>query len=327
MNDFSIKVPGVDFTLSSNQVYHIREVSDANAPDGYQKAGISKHPLPGIEQGIIVPHDGMSWNTGFNSKCLCYKKEAKAKEILIKVEKNLIPELEDLVEGNLLGIKSDSNELFDDFIPFNGTGFGEDVSRFKIKGGNMFNTSDPLEFLALWWALISKQVMPKGKDGDPKYKECSFLLEDKQKTTTISQDREFDKSMAVSTFMSIVTGKTNKKKLTLLENVLEYVGLSISVEDLDERPLVATFNRWCEKGGYNNENAVAFNEKWEKFSDPKAEEELVTYIKLLKDIKSGKVNVERTEIFLEGQNLGSDKKSAARKIVNDQELHKAFLVI
>lgn len=330
MKDFKVKVPGVDFELASNQIYHIREVSDSNAPDGYQKAGISKHPLPGISEGIIVPYSNSTrtWNTGFFSGSECIVKEGvNGPKILKSIEQNLLPELQVLIEGDLTNGKSSNNQLFDEFIPFNGEGIGEDTSKYKIKGGNMFNTKNPLEFLALWWALIGKQIMPPSKKESYTYKNCCFVLEDKKQSTSVQQDREFDKSMAISTVMSIVTKKSNKKELNHLENVLEYVGLKVNLEETDTKPLISIFSKWCEKGGYNNENAVDFNEVFEKFKSQDSREELVVYIKLLKDIKDSKVKVERTDIIIEGQNLGSDKKSATRKIVSDQELHKAFLLI
>ena len=139
MKDFTIKVPGVDFELSSNQIYHIREVSDADAPDGYQKAGITKHPLPGIEEGIVVPHHELTntWNTGFWEGSACLKKEPNGgKKVLEQIKENLLPELKYLVEGDLTNGRSSNNQFFDEFIPFNGEGFGEDTSKYKIKIAN-----------------------------------------------------------------------------------------------------------------------------------------------------------------------------------------------
>lgn len=330
MKDFTIKVPGVDFNLSSNQIYHIREVSDADAPDGYQKVGITKHPLPGIEEGIVVPHHELTntWNTGFWEGSSCLKKEPDGgKEILKKVKENLLPELKYLVEGDLTNGRSSNNQFFDEFIPFNGEGFGEDTSKYKIKGGNMFNTSNPLEFLALWWALIGKQIMPPNKKNSGGYKNCAFVLEDKKQSTSLSQDKEFEKSIAISSVMSVVRDRDNKKEIKHLQNIFEYVGLSLNIGDTETKPLVSIFSKWCEKGGFNNENAVEFNEVFEKFKDEEDREELVVYVKLVEDIKEGKVKIERRDILLEGQNLGSDKKGASRKIVADQELHKAFLLL
>ena len=332
MKDFKVKVPGLDFELASNQIYHIREIADADGPDGYQRVGITKHPLPGIAQGIVVPYHEATrtWNTGFFKGSSCLTSEGKEGEKILKtLEKELLPELEPLVNGNLRIGKSspEQNKLFDEFVPFNGEGLGEDTSKYKIKGGNMFNTKNPLEFLALWWALLSKQIMPESKKGNPSYKSCAFVLEDKKQSTSLEQDKEYEKTLAMATVMSIVKNKNNKKDKKHLQNVLEYLGLKIDVEETEAKPLISIFSKWCEKGGYNNENSKDFNDTFEKFEDEEAKEELVVYIKLLEDIKNSKVKVERRDIFIEGQNLGSDKKSAARKIVSDQELHKAFLLI
>jgi hypothetical protein len=327
MQTFTVKVPGVNFELSSNQIYHIREVADPNAPDGYQKKGITKHPLPNISEGIIVPYDEntRTWNTGFFSGSSCIIKEGeKGKEILKIVEKYLLPELELLVEGDLKNGRSSNNKFFDEFIPFNGEGFGEDTSKYKIKGGNMFNTRNPLEFLALWWALIGKQVMPPNRGGSAS---CPFVLEDKKQSTSLEQDKEYEKSLAVSTVMGIVKNRNNKKEIKHLENVLEYLGLTIDLEETQNKPLLSIFGKWCEKGGYNNENAQEFNQVFEKFEDEDNREELIAYIKLVKDIKSSKVKIERRDIIIGDTNLGSDKKEAARKIVSDQELYKEFLLL
>lgn len=328
-NDFKVKVPGVDFEISSNQIYHIRERSDKDAPSGYQQKGITKHPLPNISQGIVVPYHEQTrtWNTGFYKGAPCLTMDKKGDEILKTVQDKLLPELELLVEGDLTNGKSSNNDFFDEFIPFNGEGYGEDTKKFKIKGGNMFNTANPLEFLAIWFALIGKQIMPPGYENNPAYKNCAFVLEDKKQSTSLVQDKEFEKSIAVSTVLSIVNNNANKKEAKHLQNIFEYVGLNLIIEDTNIKPLVSIFTSWCEKGGYNNENAKDFNEIYKKFSDDESREELVVYSKLLKDIKDSKVKVERQDIMLEGQNLGQDKKSAARKIVADQELHKAFLLL
>jgi len=330
MKDFEIKVPGVDFTLSSNQVYHIREISDADAPDGYQKKGISKHPLPGIEEGIVVPHHELTntWNTGFWEGSVCLRSEPnQGKDILTKLKTSLLPELEYLVEGDLTNGRSGNNKFFDEFIPFNGSGVGEDTSKYKVKGGNMFNTDNPLEFLALWFALIGRQVMPPSKKGIKVYTNCSFVLEDKKQTTSLAQDKEFDKSIAISTVMALIKKRDNIKEIKHLQNIFEYLGLQLQISETQDRPLITIFNRWCESKGFNNENAVDFNETFDKFEEEESREELVVYVKLIKDIKSSKITVERRDIFIEGKNLGSDSKIAARRIVADQELHKAFLVI
>ncbi len=328
MKKFSIKVPGVDFTLESNQIYHIREVSDSNAPDGFQKVGISKHPLPGISEGIIVPHDGISWDTAFNQKSSCYRAETPlvAGKIYKTLNDNLIPEIEELVEGDIRSIKSDSNALFDEFIPFNGTGYGEDKTKYKIKGGNMFNTTNPLEFLALLWMLMGKKVMPPNKENSGAYLGCTFVIEDKKQTTSLEQDKEFDKTMAMSTVLAIVKNN-NKKELKHLQNIFTYLDLIIDVENTEMKPLITIFSNWSKKGGYNNENSVEFNEVYEKFEKETDREELVAYVKLCKDIKESKIKLERRDIIVDGKNLGSDKKAAARKIVADQELYKTFLEI
>ncbi len=191
----------------------------------------------------------------------------------------------------------------------------------------MFNTSNPLEFLALWWALIGRQVMPPDKEGVPSYKNCFFVLEDKKQSTSVEQDKEFDKTVALATVMSIVKNRDNKKELKHLQNIFTYVGLNLNIEDTSSKPLISTFSKWCEKGGFKNENSSEFNSVFEKFEKEENQEELVVYVKLLKDIKTSKVKIERRDIMIEGNNLGSDKKSAARKIASDQELLKAFLML
>jgi hypothetical protein len=325
MKDFTVKVPGVDFKISSNQIYHIREVADKRAPDGFQKAGISKHPLPNIAEGIIVPYHGptRTWDTGFFEGSACIVKDPMGKEILKTVKSVFLPELQLLMEGDLTNGKESNNKFFDEFTPFNGVGYGEDTSKYKIKGGNMFDTSKPLELLGLWWALIGKQLLPPNSNMTGV---CSFILEDKKQSTSIEQDKEFDKTIATNTVLTIVNSK-DKKDIKNLQNVLEYVGLTVDLEITELRPLLSIFNKWAVKGGYNNENATDFNNTYEKFQDEKYKEELVAYIKLIRDIKSGKVKVERTEIFIGGTKLGSDKKQAARRIVADQELYKEFLLI
>jgi hypothetical protein len=327
--DFKVKVPGIEFELASNQIYHIREVADADAPDGYQKVGITKHPLPGIEEGIVVPHHELTntWNTGFWEGSSCLTKEPNGgKEILKSISKNLLPELKYLVDGDLTNGRSNNNIFFDEFIPFNGEGYGEDTSKYKIKGGNMFNTNNPLEFLALWWALIGKQIMPPNQKDSGGYNNCCFVLEDKKQTTSLEQDKEYTKSIAVSTVMALTRNK-DKKEINHLQNVFTYVGLNLIIAETSTKPLISSFNKWCEKGGFNNENAESFNTTFEYFEEEDKREELVVFIKLKKDIKDSKVKVERLDIYIEEQNLGADVKSAARKIVADQTLHKAFLLI
>lgn len=327
LDNFTVKVPGLDFELSSNATYHVREVADNQAPDGFQKAGISKHPLMGIEQNIIIPYheNTSSWNTGLNASSYCYAGMPKKQvDITLKtLEEKLIPQLQVLVENDITDIKSSNNELFDDFPPFSSK-YGKDTSQYKIKGGNMYDTSNVLEFIALFWALIGKQIIPPGVKNTAVYKNCPFILEDKKKTTSVRQDSEFEKTAAKSkVFMVLQNKKVSEVKY--LNDVFTYVGFKGNTEEVGVKPLISMFDQWCDQNGHNNDNAILFNEVYDNFDTKKGKEELIVYSKLLEYIKEGKIEIERSELIMEGTVLGTDKKRAAAKIISDQELHKKFL--
>lgn len=328
MNKFQVEVPGVGVTLESNQIYHIREVSDTQAPDGFKRKGISNHPLPGIHQGIVVPYheSTRSWDTGFFKNSFCYRgiQPIKVGKTLKTLEDNLLKELDGLIEGDLRDGKSSNNKLFDSFIPFNGTGNGEDVSKYKIKGGNMFNTSNPLEFLALWFALLGKQIIPSDKRGKPGYRDFRFVLEDKKVSTSLETDREFENIMALSTVTGVVTSG-DKKSIAHLENVLQYLNFQLDIQNVAPKPAITMFSKWAKKGGIGTENAQEFNEVYNYFQEDENKEELIAYVELVKAIKDSRVKLERGDIIVAGENLGSDKKQAAKKISKNQELIKELL--
>lgn len=328
MEDFTIKVPGIDFYLSSKSFYFIREVHDKDAPSGYQRADISKHPIEGVDQNIIVPFDiaTNTWNTGFYINSACFQKEDPkiAKETVDKIKKFLIPHIKNTVAGDIEDYSEKNNALFDNFKPLNGDGYGLIKPEYRIKGGNIFNTTEPLKFLSLYWALISGEVRPPGTDGDPKYIGIPYILEDKKRTSTVKEDNEFAKISAMSEVLRIIGGKDKNDKQAL-QNLFTYLGFIIDIEKTPEKTLVTSVSRWMDAGGYNNENAKEFNSASTKFQGQKGQEELQTYVDLLDKIKKGKINIERKNLYLDGTDLGSDRKVAASKIYKDKELYKKFL--
>jgi hypothetical protein len=328
MEKFTVKVPGLDFKLSSNQFYQIREISDADAPSGYKEKSISKHPLPGIEENFVVPYDvrTTTWNTGFYPTSACFNSETtENRDNTIKeINKHLVPVISKMVTGDITDYSPKSDILFDNFIPLNGNGFGDNKTEYKIKGNNIFDTKDPLKFLALYWGLINGDIAPPGQQGNPKYKGIPYVLEDKRKTSTVNEDQAFLKTKAMSKVFTIME-ENKKPEKEFLQNMLTYLGLDINLSVTKEKTVISSVSGWM--SAQNGENAADFNSVYKEFSDKQGREKLHTYIDLIKHIKSGKISVERKEIFIDGVSLGMDKKQAANKIYADKELYKKFLSI
>jgi len=326
MDSFTIKVPGTEFELTSNQFYQIREIADADAPSGYKEKGISKHPIAGVEENIVVPFDERTntWNTGFYPTSACFNNvSSKERDNTLKqLNDHLIPILAKMVVGDITDYSERSNSIFDNFIPLNGNGFGDSKPEYKIKGNNIFNTKDPLKFLALYWAMLNGDIAPPGQIGNPRYKGVPYVLEDKQRTSTVNEDREHDKIKAITRILPIVEGKNNSDR-ELLQSLFTYLGFTIDIRNTKEKTLITAASRWLSLN--NSQNATDFNEAYFNFSSEGDRERLNTYITLLAHIKSGAIKVERSEIYIGGKSFGMDKKQAANKIFADKEVYKEFL--
>jgi hypothetical protein len=321
-----IKVPGTASTITTNRVYYVREKMDSNAPEAFQKEGINKYPLLGIDENIVVPWDDIKkvWNTGFYEDSLCYKNidRVQVKDTVAKFKESIITELENYHSFDITNYKQENNKNFDKFFP-------RDSKEARLKGGNIYNTKDAHQFVALFWALINRQLAFEVDENHPDFVNASYILIDKQQNSTIEQDRDYEKSLSESHVIRILANRPGGTKLTPkqehLQQLFKYLDFDIEIEDLNTKSVLSMFSKWIKNSGTNYQNAIIFNETFDYFEDKDNLEELDIYTALLKEIKTGYVKFLRQDFYLGEINLGTNKKEAAKRINGSQELKAQLL--
>ena len=93
-NDFTIKVPGIDFEIKSNTIYTVKPKVDPKAPDGFRNHGTTKVIHPAVGDTVTAPFDVAMgvWDTGFypHSPCLRAMSEREREEHLKNIKKYLV---------------------------------------------------------------------------------------------------------------------------------------------------------------------------------------------------------------------------------------------
>lgn len=319
MKDFSVRVPGTNFTLSSNSTYRVEGKVSTHSPKEFQEAGFTKIPNPFSPEQAKVKFDQIRkvWDTGFyeNSPCYLKNKISKddVKEIVKTLNENLVPELEEFLPEGSLSPK-ESNDYFDDY-------------KYEINQKNNYTTNTPLEFWGLWNALIDYVVAPVDDQKKPIYRDAMistpFVIYDGTRKKNQEQDNTFEKIKSSSTFMTMLTSKKPSDK-ELLVDVCNYVGFRLSDKTAD-KVAISQFENWISNSQNAKQNVSQFNLNIDYFSSSKNKEELNLYSAVKNALKEGLITKDREELYLAGQSLGMEIKGAAKIINTNKELKKTLL--
>lgn len=300
---FEITIPRTQFVLKSNTMYKILPKSDASAPDGFKDNGTTKVISPDVGNTVYPPWDNEMkvWDTCFYkaSRSLRGMPEAEKEEYLKKVQEFIVKPVEELKGEGILS-HQESNKFFDDFGS-------------TLKANRVVNTSEPLERLALYFAVLNNDLAPKEHASNPLYSKAQYVIVNSEEAVNIRQEREMEKNQAIGLFY--VLQNNDKEKMS---DLLDYLGIA-NTSTTDKATLNSAFNRWLTDKTSGFQNSNLFIKTYEKFDSEDGAEELYLYQKLKELNDKNLIKLQRGEVFLEGKPIGAGFKLAASYLMTNKD--------
>ena len=301
--EFSIKVNGV--TLKSDTLYQVVPKIDHNAPDGFKEHGTSKLLSPIISETVSCIFDSNAnvWDTGFYVNSPCYRgmKREEVEIIVDTLQKTIVTPVEQMLgEGKLSHYST--NTYWDELM-------------INLRNGKVFNTSNPVDLLYLYMAILHNNLAPKEEEEAYRFKKAKYCIVNKQEVVSIRQKREMDKNNAIGLFYTLF--HNDKQKLLL---VFDYIGLTSVTEDTPETTFNSVFNQFITDKQNGYQNVEIFLQAIDLSSDEAGIREMSIFRDLKTLFNVGVIIRKYSEYFLDEVSLGTNFKDATQKVLQDKNL-------
>lgn len=306
-DDFKVVVHG--FEIKGNTIYQIIPKPDEDAPDGFRRERTTKMLSPRIDEvvGCIKNPNSNTWDTGFYIHSPCYKQlPHDERELKVKnVVKNIKEPIENIYGGvDKLGQNND--EYWDDY-------------NIRLVNGRIFNTSEPIELLDLYIAILHGSLAPKELASTERFKEASYCVVNKNDVIDRKLSKDLNYNKAIGNFFGLL----NNDKPTLI-GILNYIGLPAR-QDTDEITLNNTVTNYLKNKNSGDQNTELFLKAFEAAKTEEGKMEIQIYQNLKELAKTGRLHKEGTDYMIGETSLGSTFKVAAKTVANDQKLQEKLI--
>lgn len=294
------------FQVVNNATYLIVDKKDADAPTGFVDAGVSKLPSDGVDESFGVRYVRTTgtkgiWDTGFYDYSPCHADLSDAeRKIVVKALVDNVLKPYKKTTGDEEAFDQKNNKFFDEL-------------RFKVSSGKVFNTSDPISRMELYFAIRAYQVAPKGSEGDSKYREASYVLYDTAKNVKQKDEKNLLFFEAVGVFTKLWENSPEK-----LITILTWLGFKLA-KNPDKGTLVSIFTDYLQ-GSYDK--TKAFLDIVEESDTTLGFDKLAIFRKL-KEVhtKSTKIRKSPSGVyFYDDVEVGGDLKASAENIAKNKDL-------
>lgn len=299
---FEFTIPKTQFVMKSDSMYQIQPKTDSGAPDGFKENGTTKVISPDIGNTVHAPfNDEMKvWDTGFyrSSPVLRGMKDEEKEEIIKLLNEHIVKPVEELKGEGALS-HQEKNDFLDNF-------------GIELKAYRVLNTADPLQRLALYFAVLNRDLAPKEHSSNPLYGKAQYVVVNREEAVNVRQEREMQKNDAIGLFYVLQNSDKDK-----MHDLLDYLGIA-STTTVDKATLNSAFNRWLTDKTTGYQNSKIFIDTYNNFDSEEGAEELYLYKKLKKLHNKNLVKMQRGELFLEGKAIGAGYKLAAASLMNNK---------
>lgn len=303
-----------DLDIKSDTVYQVTPKLDFDAPQAFQDFGTTKVLSTDVDNdvpGAIFDTDKNAWDTGMylESRALnkAFPDEKERKAALKNIEKYIVVPIEKIKGAGALSHLTTNNKFWDDF-------------RIKIKKDAVFFTNKTEELLALFLAVLHRQVSPSTiATGNHEFAKAQYSIQDKDSVVDRQQQLEMAEMEANGIFYQML-----KTKRSDLISMLDYLDISVS-QNSEDPALISLFKRFTKHKEDGLQNIKSFLKLAEKVSDEEGETEIYLFSKLKQLNAKGKVKQRKGEVFFEDELIGSNFKTAAAFVMQDKELQKRIL--
>lgn len=292
--------------IYKDTLYIITGKKDDAAPTGMVELGISKMPFPGNRAVCYCRFDRDSnvYDTGFYLNSACYRGWDQAKR-------------EAECERRVRNIMRPYMEVVNNPLDQSDTAFWDNKG-VVLYSGRTFNTNDPTQLFELYIAMTSFSLTPKELDGDPRFIESMYCVEDKSVSIDIKALRAQYKVDSITRFNTSLAGSDVDRDFIL--DLCLYLDI-ITRTDLDDDGFYKyMFSDWCDR---NVSNVELFVEAYDRFMEEDARD-IPKYHRMIRHLVSkGIIKSTAEGLSLDGFLLGRDMKGAAMRLASDKEAHAA----
>lgn len=292
--------------IYKDTLYIITGKKDEAAPTGMVELGISKMPFPGNSAVCYCRFDRDSnvYDTGFYLNSACYRGWDQAKR-------------EAECERRVRNIMRPYMEVVNNPLDQSDTAFWDNKG-VVLYSGRTFNTNDPTQLFELYIAMTSFSLTPKELDGDPRFIESMYCVEDKSVSIDIKALRAQYKVDSITRFNTSLAGSDVDRDFIL--DLCLYLDI-ITRTDLDDDGFYKyMFSDWCDR---NVSNVELFVEAYDRFMEEDARD-IPKYHRMIRHLVSkGIIKSTAEGLSLDGFLLGRDMKGAAMRLASDKEAHAA----
>lgn len=293
------------FQVLEDSIYLVADKMDYSAPTAFQEIGSTVLPSDGVATTYHCPYIAYSrtegvWDTGFYELSPCYKNMSKdivAKEVKALIQNVLTPYRKAI--GNEKALDQHNHEHLD-------------KAKWSVYKDKVFKTDDPMDVMALYFALRGREVVPKAKAGDSSFNAASYMIIDiNQKIKKRDEDAS---NIFEAIGMFEVLYKTDKG---LLDKILYYLGRAMS-EDTTKTAYRGMFKAYLEA---SPANVNSFN----KLVESSEKESEVAKLNIYHAIKSHEIKTPKLTkspggmILYDDIELGPDLKTAADRIAKHSD--------
>lgn len=295
------------FPVMSGTRYVITDRLDHDAPSGFIDKGVTKLPSDGVTETFGCPFratgtDGEGlWDTGFYPDSPCYMaiSSTESEKEVEGLRKNLFERYGKYI-GGVDKLDHQNNEFWD-------------KKTFKVHSGQSLTTDKIEDLMTIYFALRQRKVVPKGKEGEAKYRGTSYHILDVNQSVKRRDEKAVKNFEAVGTFHGML--KSDKRTLV---SILSYMDINVS-EDTKDSALIGMFQSYVE----NSEATIdRFNKVVDMAEDEQGRQIIEVFLALKERGRKGKLQRENNVYYYEGTELGADLKTAAEKVVKDKSLEE-----
>lgn len=302
-----IEVNGL--AIKENSLYKVIDKPDLNAIDGLREHGSTKVPLEflGNSSGCRYDTSKQVFDTGFYTQSPCYANmDLSTRQQKVQILREKIIEPYELVHGE--GKLDNKNEEFWlDYV-------------VDLYEGKIFNTENVDDLLGLYIAMLSYELTPKDRTGDPAFRNSQFCVEDKEVTSSKRNERAQNYMKAVTAF-ALMNVNERAKLISCLRFVRMPGADGLSAE-AQESTLNSLFHDWINDDVKNVDDFVRVTDLASKKAGL---EEIVIYGHLIDFQMKKKVVKIGDEFAYKETPLGPDLKTAAKNLANKTSLKELKL--
>jgi hypothetical protein len=298
------EVEGVKIFKGS--IYICKHKEDLSAPTGFQEKGTTKLPSDGADNSFQCGYFAFSetegvWDTGLHEYSQCYGSlsEEVAKEKVKLLQENLVKPYEK--HRGKVGLLAHTNDEF------------WSKHMFKISADKVFNTNNPEDLLTLYMGLLTRELTPKGQEGNSKYRDSAFVLVDETQNLKKKDERSSNMFEAIGVFEELL--KTDRQKLL---DIFSYMNIVVS-PDIEDGAFRSMVREYFDQ--ITGKNVDVFMMNVEEANTDFGRDRLAIFVKLKEALKRGNTVTANPNniLYYNETEIGPDLRSAAHNIAKTKE--------